>query len=258
MRAEQARQARRRRILAGAGAVVLVIAAAVGIALAVTSGKGGAGGTGSSPAAAAGGTNQSGASTPELRLAPISSLGALKPAPAPGSAGFEGVPIPSAPVLAGKASAATGGAVDGVRCQNSEQTLFHIHAHLTIFVNGAQRQVPAGVGIPGSTVQNSANGPVASGGSCLYWLHTHAPDGIIHVESPVHRTYTLGDFFGEWGQPLSPSQLGPVSGRVIALYNGKAYRGNPRDIPLNGHAQIQLEVGKPLIAQQTITFTGGL
>ncbi len=44
----------------------------------------------------------------------------------------------------------------------------------------------------------------------------------------------------------------------MAIYNGKLYHGNPRDIPLNPHAQIQLEVGKPLIAQQTITFPSGL
>ncbi len=263
MRAEEARRARRRRILTGAGALVLAIAAAVGIALAVANGgkagtSAGSGGSGGSGSSAAGGGQTGGASTPALRLGPIGSLGSLKAAPAAGPNGFEGVPIPSAPTVAGQTSAASGQAVDGIRCQTSEQSLFHIHAHLTIFVNGSQRQVPAGIGIPGSSTQNSPQGPVAAGGSCLYWLHTHAPDGIIHVESPVRRTFTLGDFFDEWGQPLGPSRLGPVAGRVIAIYNGKAYLGNPRDIPLNAHAQIQLEVGRPLIAQQSISFPGGL
>ncbi|MGI9007439.1 MAG: hypothetical protein ACR2FU_14800 [Streptosporangiaceae bacterium] len=268
MRAEEARRARRRRILTGAGAVVLAIGAAVGIALAATSGgkAGASGGNGRPSPAAAGrtGTRSStgpgigNASTPVLSLGPIGSLGPLRPAPQPGPNGFEGVPIPAAAALAGRASAATGGSVDGIGCQTSEQQLFHIHAHLTIFVNGSQRQVPAGIGIPGSTAQDSAQGQVAVGGRCLYWLHTHAPDGIIHVESPVHRTYTLGDFFDEWGQPLGPARLGPVGGHVIAIYNGKLYRGNPRDIPLNPHAQIQLEAGRPLIAQQTITFPRAL
>jgi len=40
------------------------------------------------------------------------------------------------------------------------------------------------------------------------WLHTHAADGIIHTESPVERTYTLGDFFDIWGQPLGRHQVG--------------------------------------------------
>ena len=41
----------------------------------------------------------------------------------------------------------------------------------------------------------------------------------------------LGEFFDEWGQPLGPDQVGPAKGHVTALYNGKVYRGNPRDIP---------------------------
>ncbi len=95
-------------------------------------------------------------------------------------------------------------------------------------------------------------------GTCFYWLHTHAADGIIHIESPVHRTYTLGDFFNIWGQPLTASQVGPAHGKVTALYNSQVYQGNPADIPLTRHAQIQLMVGTPLIAPVTITFPNGL
>jgi|SRR5215831_1928996 len=243
MRAREAKKARQRRLFTWIGAAVLAIAAAAGIAVAVANGKPG---TTSHPNAS------------QLKLGPLSALGSLQPAPSPGTAGFEGVPIPPAAPLAGRSAAVTGGVVDGIRCQRNEQLLYHIHSHLTIFANGTQRQVPAGIGIPGSQVVQSKHGPVAAGGTCLYWLHTHAPDGIIHVESPIHRTYTLGDFFDEWGQPLGPSVLGPVKGHVVAIYNGKLYQGDPRHIPLNGHAQIQLEVGKPLIAQQTITFAGGL
>jgi hypothetical protein len=245
MRAREARKARQRRLFTWIGAAVLAVAAAAGIAVAVATG-----GNGHNP--------HSNSSTPHLTLGPLSALGSLQPAPSQGKAGFEGVPIPAAAPLVGRSAAATGGVVDGIRCQRSEQGIFHIHSHLTIFVNGAQRQVPAGVGIPGSRTVPSPHGPVAAGGTCLYWLHTHAPDGIVHVESPIHRTYTLGDFFDEWGQPLGPSVLGPVQGRVVAIYDGKLYHGNPRDIPLNSRAQIQLEVGKPLIAQQMITFPSGL
>jgi hypothetical protein len=79
------------------------------------------------------------------------------------------------------------------------------------------------------------------------WLHTHVPDGVIHLESPVRRGFTLGDFFDEWGLPLSTDQVGPAKGRVTAFYDGKVYQGNPRDIPLVDKAQIQLDVGTPLI-----------
>ena len=243
-RAAEARRRRQRRWLAAAGGAVVVIAVAVGITLVATSG-------GSSSSAGSGGT-------PSLKLAALSTLGSLRPAPAPGPAGPEGVPVPGAPPLTGTATKAAGQTVDGIGCSTHEQTLFHIHTHLTLFVNGSPRQVPAGIGIPGATGQNSPQGTFISNGKCFYWLHTHAADGIVHIESPVHRTYTLGNFFDEWGQPLGPDQAGPAKGHVTALYNGKAYQGNPRDIPLNAHAQIQLEVATPLVAPESITWPSGL
>ena len=195
---------------------------------------------------------------PKLNLAPLSTLGTLKPAPSPGPLGPEGVPVPAGPALASTSTAATGQPVDGISCETTEQTLFHIHAHLTIFVNGSARQVPAAIGIPGAQAQNTAQGPFIASGTCFYWLHTHAADGIIHIESPVHRTYTLGNFFDIWGQPLGTDRVGQATGHVVALYNGQVYQGNPRDIPLNAHAQIQLMVDTPLIAPEQITFPSDL
>jgi len=241
MRAEQARRRRRWIRLVSGAAAATVISVAAAIVLAVTGGSGAAGGA-----------------TSGLSLAPLSTLGALQPAPASGVTGPEGVPVPAAAPLAGTATAATGQSVDQISCQTGEQTLFHIHAHLAIFVNGKAWQIPAAIGIPGAQAQQTPNGPYIATGSCFYWLHTHAADGIIHIESPVQRTYTLGDFFDEWGQPLGPAQAGPATGRVVTLYNGQVYQGNPRDIPLDAHAQIQLEIGTPLIAPQPVTFSAGL
>ena len=242
MRAEQARRRRRRIRFASSAAAALVIAVVAGITLAVTSG-----GSGATSLATSG-----------LSLAPLSTLGALQPAPAPGALGSEEVPVPAAAPLAGLAIAATGEPVDHISCQTGEQTLFHIHAHLAIFVNGKARQVPAAIGIPGAQAQETPNGPFVAAGTCFYWLHTHAADGIIHIESPVQRIYTLGEFFDEWGQPLGPARVGPDAGRVVVLYDGKVYQGNPHDIPLTAHAQIQLDIGTPLIAPQPVTFPAGL
>jgi hypothetical protein len=244
MRAREAARKRRRNWLVGIGAAVVVIIAAVAITLAVTSNSGKSSST-------AGGA-------PKLKLASLSTLGTLKPAPPPGPKGPEGVPVPSGPPLASTATVASGKPVDGISCDTSEQLVFHIHAHLTVFVNGAARQVPAAIGIPGAQAQNTPTGPFIASGTCFYWLHTHAADGIVHIESPVHRTFTLGDFFDIWGQPLGPDQVGPAHGAVTALYNGQVYVGNPRNIPLEKHAQIQLQVGKPLIAPVSITFPSGL
>jgi hypothetical protein len=40
------------------------------------------------------------------------------------------------------------------------------------------------------------------------------------------------------------------------LANGRVFRGNPRDVPLTAHAQIQLEVGTPLVAPESISWAG--
>jgi hypothetical protein len=241
-RQAQQRRKRRLRLAAWAGAVVVVAGAGLGAGLGL-SGSGAESGS----VAGAGGTASYG---------PLSSLGTLTAAPAPGSLGPESVPIPSVPVLAGTSAATAGQAIDGIGCQTSEQTVFHIHTHLTIFVNGQQRQVPAGIGIPGAVAQQTQAGPFVDSGSCFYWLHTHAADGIIHIESPVQRTYTLGEFFDEWGQPLGPGQVGQAHGKVTVIVNGQVFKGNPRDVPLGSHENLQVEAGTPLVAPETINWAG--
>jgi hypothetical protein len=239
--ARQAQQRRKRRRLAAWGAAAVVVAGAgIGLGLGLS-------GSGSGPAPGAGSAASSAA---------LSALGPLTAAPAPGPLGPESVPVPSVPALAGTSAATAGQAIDAISCQTSEQTVFHIHTHLTIFVNGQQRQVPAGIGIPDAVAQQTQAGSFINSGSCFYWLHTHAADGIIHIESPVQRTYTLGEFFDEWGQPLGPAQAGPAHGKVTVIVNGQVFKGNPRDVPLGSHENLQLEVGTPLVAPVTINWSG--
>jgi hypothetical protein len=200
-----------------------------------------------------------GAGSAPLPLAPLSTVGKLRPIAAVGLLGPEDAPIPDARALAPPRLLATGQRINGITCQVGEQVLFHIHAHLTIFVHGAPRQVPAGIGIaPPYAVEQTASGAFVAGATCFMWLHTHSADGIIHTESPIKRTYTLGDFFDIWGQRLDREDVGPAQGPVTALFNGHVYTGNPREIPLLAHAQIQLDVGRPLIAPEKITFPQGL
>jgi hypothetical protein len=166
------------------------------------------------------------------------------------------VALPHAPELA--PAGAGPHAVDGIQCLSTEQVVFHIHVHLTVFDRGHLRTIPYGIGIQAPQALHTPAGIFVGAGGCFFWLHTHAADGIIHIESPVMRTYTLGNFFDVWGQPLGPSRVGPAVGPVTALYNGRLFAGDPRQIPLTAHAQIQLEVGRPLVAPVTITFSDGL
>src|SRR5215471_11468226 len=84
--------------------------------------------------------------------------------------------------------------VDGIYCDRLEQSGYHIHIHLTIYLNENQVTIPQGVGI-------------ASDQSCLYWLHTHDGTGVVHIEAPQTAALTLQDFLDIWGQPQF-SQLG--------------------------------------------------
>jgi len=197
-----------------------------------------------------------GASKP---FAPLSSLGHLQHAPYPGDPGPELVPIPKAPRLASPVSKARPGkTIDGIKCEFNPRLLFHVHAHLAVFVDGKPRRLPAGIGFwPPLGSQNYRHGQFGvTPDNCWTSLSTRYDDGLIHVESPVKRSFVLGELFDIWGQPLGRSAVGPARGAVTAIVNRKVWTGDPRRIPLSAHAQIQLEVGTPLVAPQTIRFPG--
>jgi hypothetical protein len=160
--------------------------------------------------------------------------------------------------LATTAHGAHGQTVDGISSAASEQLAFHVHSHLQIYVNGKQKVVPYGIGIvPPLSVQNEGGQPFAGGGKALYWLHTHDESGVVHIESPVKRNFTLGNFFDIWGQKLRTNQVGPAKGTVTAFVNGKKVSGNPADIQLGAHKVIQLDVGQ-VVAPKPFTFPQGL
>lgn len=126
-------------------------------------------------------------------------------------------------------------AVDGIACQANEQLAYHIHAHVSIYINGKLSQIPQYVGI-------------ASDGSCFYWLHTHDTTGVIHIESPTQKNYTLGNFFDEWSQRFSslgyPSELDLTSGWQVWV-NGRLYSGDFHSIQLTAHELITLAYNSP-------------
>jgi hypothetical protein len=147
--------------------------------------------------------------------------------------------------LAAGASAQQAGApaIDGIRCDQMEGAVFHIHQHLTLLDHGKPVAIPSDVGRPLL-------------GACFYWLHTHTPDGIIHIEAPAFRTFTLGEFFDVWGQPLSATAAGPArfkKGTLRAYVDGNRYAGDPRKIELNQHADIVLEGGPPYVKPTPFT-----
>lgn len=145
--------------------------------------------------------------------------------------------------------------VDGIEGSSREMLKVHVHAHLAVFDKGQQIAIPYGIGIVKPFQVN--NGFVGMGQG-IYWLHTHDATGIIHVESPDDRRYTLGNFFDIWGQPLTLREVAGLKGVVRAFVDGKPYSGDPRGIVLSAHTQITLEVGAPFVRPPVYAFPEGL
>ena len=89
----------------------------------------------------------------------------------------------------------------------------HIHSKLKITKDNKSIIIPTGIGI-NQTLWNyhalDGYGLPAMGGMKgmegmveMAPLHTHSPDGLIHVESMVIKNYTLGDFLRIWGVDFS-------------------------------------------------------
>lgn len=144
---------------------------------------------------------------------------------------------------------ATGQTVNGISCDAQEGQRIHIHQHLAIFDHGKSVTVPQFIGIP-------------PGANCIYWLHTHTPDGIIHVEAPRDRSFTLGDFFAVWQQPLDRKRAASAHTRkgesMRVWVNGTRWTGNPAQIPLIAHADIVVQVGRPFTKPVPFTNWGAL
>ncbi|HEY7932160.1 MAG TPA: hypothetical protein VIC81_07895 [Acidimicrobiales bacterium] len=179
---------------------------------------------------------------------------------APGVVGPEGVLLTNVPLLAPASSSATGAPVDGLTCRGVKNATikYHVHVHLAIFVNGVQKGLPAGVGITKPYLtEHLQSGTFLDSGiyDCLYWLHTHVADGIIHVEAPAQGTFTLGQFFDVWRQPLSATQVGPAHGTVVIFSNGRRVTGNPRNVALPPNGDLQIDVGAPVVPFQPFAFT---
>jgi hypothetical protein len=133
--------------------------------------------------------------------------------------------------------------IDGIRCQ-PEHLETHYHAHLTLLANGRSMTVPALIGID---LQHQ----------CLYWLHTHDATGVMHIESPDTRTYTLGEFFDVWGQPLSPMRAASLHGTLKVFVGKQRVNVNPRNVVLKPHELITIEQGRT-VTPPSYTFAPGL
>ena len=107
----------------------------------------------------------------------------------------------------------------GLKPERKEFLNTHIHAHLDVFVDGKPVTVPAAIGVnirdPEVVRSEELDGSTSYGGielcrrPCISPLHTHNASGVIHTEAQNAKANTLGEFFIEWGVPLTESCVGP-------------------------------------------------
>ncbi len=132
-------------------------------------------------------------------------------------------------------------------------TAEHYHAHLDVLIDGQPLRVLANIGIDASSQQMSA-------------VHTHTPDGVIHIEAGTKgQPFTLGQVFTEWNVRLSADQIGSLkadsTNSLTAYVNGKKAAGNPAMIRLAPHQEIAIVYGPKdakVKVPATFTFEQGL
>jgi|SRR5215217_4061974 hypothetical protein len=145
-------------------------------------------------------------------------------------------PSLDSPLLTYASTTNNGPIISGISCDSLEHFNIHIHAHLDIFINGKPYPIPADIGITPN--------------QCIYWMHTHDYTGIIHIESPKDRDFTLGEFFDIWGRKFDNNQIfdnivgkGGSNNNALSIYiNGNRVSNSIdyREIKIDAHDEIAI------------------
>lgn len=97
-----------------------------------------------------------------------------------------------------------------LNCTSDMFTKFHIHPELRIFIKGEEIKIPSNIGIKPN---------------CMNAIHTHDDMPVIHVESPVVKDFTLGDFFAVWDKSFNSMQIldfvATEEGQIRVTVNGQ-------------------------------------
>lgn len=110
----------------------------------------------------------------------------------------------------------------------------HYHPQLQIILDGKQVQVAPNIGVDPGTGAMSA-------------VHTHEPDGTIHIEAgTAGENFTLGQLFTEWGVKLSATQIGDLEAKkgqkLTVTSNGTPVAGNPNKLRLQPDQKIVIRL----------------
>jgi hypothetical protein len=140
-------------------------------------------------------------------------------------------------------AAADGRPIAGIQCEHEEYGDFHIHAHVDVFVDGSPVSVPAMIGI-------------LEAQRCLYWMHTHDPTGIVHIEAPKKRAFTLAQFFDLWKATAGGTPQRKDAPKIFV--GGKRVEKRLNQVELEDHMEIAVVYGKePASIPSSYSFPSG-
>jgi len=211
--AERREASRRRRLQIGAALGALVIIAAVVAVIALSSGGGG---------------NDDESSSGGLAIhqdsVPASAQLALDDGPPPWKPNYKQLPQ----------------RIQAMGLPGFNETTFHIHAWLHIYVDGKKEPVPANIGVDAAT-------------QTLSPLHTHPvapdnPEGIIHMEADQEYDFTLGQLMDVWGIEFSKDQIGSLKSQgddQLQVYLNGELVTDPVNVVMPEHGNVVIGYGKP-------------
>jgi len=132
----------------------------------------------------------------------------------------------------------------------TEVTVYHIHAHVDLEINGHAVLIPADIGL----TRKEDGGPITG----FSPLHTHDTSGIAHIEAAKEDVFTVGQLFAEWGVKLDKSCVATyctdADNQLLGFLNGELV-GDPASIPLTSHANIYIWYGKKGVNPKAPVYT---
>lgn len=122
--------------------------------------------------------------------------------------------------------------IAGIGCDETVEDASSARAMLVIRVSGQRQTIPGGIG---------------KRTGCRYGAYTSDSTGVIHLDVAAGRSFTLGQFFDIWLEPLDETRIGGHVGSageaVFAFVDREPWAGDPRAIPLDDKTIVELQLG---------------
>jgi hypothetical protein len=166
-----------------------------------------------------------------LAVAVVACSAGATPTPAPTTSPTQPPATqPPAPSATAGPSASQPPSGSEIKCDlGGHDAAYHIHALVGVRVDGQLYSPPANIGI---------------GSDCMYWVHTHNTDAIVHIEAPAEVHPTLGDFLDIWAKTFPDDPLLKDAHDAIAAgkvtVNDAAFSGDALGLVLEDRMRIIL------------------